>query len=375
LDLFTGQNSIVLFAISKQNIFYKKIAYEQIDSNIADLKMLLISPFKNYEVEPAQHLYSKLFDDWPSDLMKQTQALIIIPDGLFHGLPFEALIDKNKKFIVEKWACSYAYAASMIFKPFNRHKYENNFVGFATTYSPQLNAHLLKKGLGVAEAKLANLTTAEEELRICNEVYHGTTFYNKAANINNFYSSANNSRIIYLSLHSIVDKEDGARSCLVFDDRNEEFLLRAYELHKQPMSTDLVVLSACHTADGKLQTGEGINGITRAFLASGVNSVISSVWAASEGSSITLLPSFLKKYKDGEKKSTALQHAKQEYLQNARPNLKHPYYWANYLLITNFENDRSPMPEIKETPIAIFICFLLGLAFILYWKRSKIKES
>ncbi len=363
IDMFSGEEDYILFYIFKNKCSYKKIKKSAIDNNILKLKKSFISPSEAYDNIAAKALYESLIKT-PILNDVHISKISIIPDGNFHGLPVEALIDEKNKYLVEKYAFGYAYVSSMLFNK-KTIKYTQEFVGFGTSYTKDLKNKLILKGINVEAANLGKLLISNEELNACNNLFKEKYFLEHDASIDNFYKHALKSRIIYLSLHGIVDKEEGSQSCLVFDDRNNSFLLRAYELHQRPIASDLVVLSACHTADGKLQSGEGIDGITRAFLASGVNKIVSSIWSASEGSAMKILPQFLKKYHDGIPTSTALQQSKIDYLHNAPPNLRHPYYWANYILVGN---------EAETSNINFYIwsfIFILLILFVVYFLKNK----
>ena len=106
--------------------------------------------------------------------------------------------------------------------------------------------------------------------------------------------------------------------------------IRAY-----PLAADLVVLSACETARGKVHTAEGIIGFTRAFMMAGAPRVIVSLWKVDDRATKALMVKFYELWnpKDGSKglgAAAALKKA-QEYV-SGHERWKHPHYWAAWVL-------------------------------------------
>ncbi|MDA1194780.1 MAG: CHAT domain-containing protein [Planctomycetota bacterium] len=100
---------------------------------------------------------------------------------------------------------------------------------------------------------------------------------------------------------------------------------------------DLAVLSACETGTGRVVKGEGIVGLTRAFMFAGAPRVICSLWKVDDEATKALMVKFYELWnpKDGKKGlgvAAALKQA-QEYVRD-HPNgkWKHPYYWAAWVL-------------------------------------------
>lgn len=379
LDIFSGNEFYTFFAITKNGIEFNQKPRNLIDSSLIALKSQCKVPTKDYDVTLAHHLYKEIFDFLPKDVLRNLESLVVIPHNLFHGFPMETLVDGEGDYIIKKWNVSYSYTAFGFKNPSHSKKYKVDFTGFATNYTNSLNSHLTKKGIDTTKLNLNRLAKANEELELCSSGYTGNKFYNSAANIDNFYQFGLDSKILYFSLHSIVDKEDGGNSLLVFDDNHDKFLLRSNDLITQHISNELVVLSACHTADGKLHSGEGLDGITRSFLAAGAESVLSSLWAASENSSLEIIPFFLQHYIENNNSAISLRDAKLSYLQNTAPSLKHPYYWSNYIIISNVLEDKTGnnyFDFILGTILLITI--IIGLSIFIIYKvkvRKLTKKS
>ena len=100
-----------------------------------------------------------------------------------------------------------------------------------------------------------------------------------------------------------------------------------------PLDADLVVLSACRSGEGELLDGEGIVGLTRAFLQAGARSVVMALWNVSDQSSVDLMHAFYRGLTSGATPGAALRQAKLEFIRSDRPARREPYRWAPFVLV------------------------------------------
>jgi CHAT domain-containing protein len=109
--------------------------------------------------------------------------------------------------------------------------------------------------------------------------------------------------------------------------------LNTYEIYNLKLKSDMVVLSGCNTGSGKLQKGEGVMSLARAFLYAGCPSIIMTLWSVEDASSSSIMIEFYKNIKNGYSKDEALRRAKISYLSKADPMKAHPYFWLGYVSI------------------------------------------
>jgi CHAT domain-containing protein len=105
----------------------------------------------------------------------------------------------------------------------------------------------------------------------------------------------------------------------------EDGFLEVSEISNLDLDSDLVVLSACQTGRGQLLSGEGILGLSRAFLHAGARSVVVSLWNVSDVSTAQLMKSFYRNMAGDMGNAAALREAKLQMLKNGAL-LRHPYY-------------------------------------------------
>jgi CHAT domain-containing protein len=104
------------------------------------------------------------------------------------------------------------------------------------------------------------------------------------------------------------------------------------EVFDLKLNAELVVLSACKTGLGKIIRGEGITGLSRAFLCAGTPTVLVSLWNVYDRSTADLMTSFYKNLEtQGMNKAAALREARLEMIRSKK--YSHPYYWAPFVLI------------------------------------------
>ncbi|MGH7753126.1 MAG: CHAT domain-containing protein, partial [Gemmatimonadales bacterium] len=137
--------------------------------------------------------------------------------------------------------------------------------------------------------------------------------------------------VLHFAVHAQADDQDPQASHLRLgaDDNNDGYFHLA-EIAGARRPARLVVLSACETQSGRLFNGEGLMGLARAFLASGVGSVVATQWPVGP-SAADLMGEFYRRLAMGTPPATALQAAKRTLRLN--PATAHPFYWAGFVLV------------------------------------------
>jgi CHAT domain-containing protein len=142
-------------------------------------------------------------------------------------------------------------------------------------------------------------------------------------------------RFIHFATHGYLDTERPSLSALVlaqFDAKGQpqDGFLRVDDIYNARLSADLAVLSACQTGLGKEVRGEGLMGLTRAFLYAGVPRVIVSMWNVNDRATADLMASLYRgMLRDGKRPSDALRAAQLELRKKKR--WESPFYWAAFV--------------------------------------------
>jgi CHAT domain-containing protein len=195
---------------------------------------------------------------------------------------------------------------------------------------------------------LQPLAGAEEEARsiagAVGDRYH-TLLIGKEATETAFKALAETHNIIHLATHGIAYTEDPLQSFVALSPgepetgETENGLLTAREVaQNRSLPADLIVLSACQTGLGRI-SGDGMLGLSRAFLIAGARTVVVSQWSVSDSATKELMVAFYQNYLTSGNKAVALQKAMQKVRNGLRPSepaqpeYSHPRYWAPFVLV------------------------------------------
>jgi len=176
--------------------------------------------------------------------------------------------------------------------------------------------------------------------------------------------------ILHLATHAYADMQDPGRSYILLAPAKPDqafdylFLSEVYDLHLDGMS--LATVSACETDAGKTVRGEGVESFSRAFLAAGARSVVTSLWPVGDRTTAQIMLRFYARLAKGAPKAEALRQTKLEFLRN--PASSHPAYWAAFVL-NGDANSRIPF-AIGWVWFAAPAILLIG-ALVLLRRRAK----
>ena len=143
-------------------------------------------------------------------------------------------------------------------------------------------------------------------------------------------------RYVHFAAHALIDDRVPARSGIVLSligDSKEDDVLQMGEIMRLKLNANMVTLSACSTGLGKLFDGEGMVGLTRAFLYAGADSVVVSLWNVNDYATAELMKAFYRNLNRHLPKDEALRQAKLGMLKGRRRESSHPYFWAPFVLV------------------------------------------
>ena len=322
LEIFTGDSAVYVLSVSKQTQLLQQINKQQYDQLTSSYISFITNPeklnsnFIGFQ-QVAQQLFQLLFQQI---ILPPSGSIIISPDG--KSFPFEALItsscsDKQPNYFLYNYTCSYTYSAAYLLNqlPSNTSS-SNTLLGFAPV---NFNAVF----------KLPSLSGSDASLKKIGKYYSSNNFIFDKANKKNFLDNYSGYAILQLYTHA-AENSSNNEPVIYFAD-SALYLSELIAFGKP--STQLVVLSACETANGKLYAGEGIFNFNRAFAAMGIPAAISNLWAVADQPTYRITELFYKYLAEGLPTDIALQKAKIEFIKNvANKEETLPYYWAGIIL-------------------------------------------
>jgi len=298
----------------------------------------------------ARELYDMLIEP-AADRLEKAEHLVIVPDGFLHELPFDALMDSEEgagdgdwttqPFLARKFSTVYAPSAAIYLelRGAKKAKYEYDLVAYG---DPDYT--LLSVGEGGTE--LAALPYARNEVAaISAGVKDKKKTVRLGADANEAalkeQMASGSTRVLHLATHGLVNPvEPSASSVVLCPDPAgiEDGYLETLEILSLPPGAGMVVVSACESALGRVSRGEGVVGLSRAFIASGAGSVVASLWAVSDESTSELMQVFYAKML-GKKRPAgrAMREARLALIESGK--FSHPFYWSPFIVIGS---DKSP---------------------------------
>ena len=134
-------------------------------------------------------------------------------------------------------------------------------------------------------------------------------FLVEAATVELFREIAGHFKILHLATHATADADNEDASHVSFHPSGSPANLFGGDIYNLTLSTEMVVLSTCESAIGKLYQGEGMMSLTYAFAFAGAKSIVSSLWKVEDKPTGELMILFYKYLDDGLSKDVALQQA------------------------------------------------------------------
>lgn len=137
---------------------------------------------------------------------------------------------------------------------------------------------------------------------------------------------------VHFVAHGVASRTDPLDSAIILSPtgKNEDsFKLHARDILRHPMDARLVTISACYGGGTRSYAGEGLVGLSWAFLRAGAHNVIGALWEASDDSTPQLMDNLYAGLSEGMSPSEALRQAKLGLL-HSQGKFREPFYWAPF---------------------------------------------
>jgi len=254
---------------------------------LKELYQLLIAPVQNLLPQSAE------------------SVVTFIPHGVLFSVPFAALMSPQSKYLIEERTVSYLPAIGVLratekIAGESDRASENCLLAFG---NPITKAIAFLGTLPFAEKEVKKIAALFAEGRTALEVGAQAT---KAA----YRNLASKYSVIHLATHGLISEERPMDSALVLaPEADDDGLLTVKDiLSMPPLKAKMVVLSACQTGRGKI-TGDGVVGLSRAFIIAGAPSVVVSQWNVDDVMTEYQMNEFYKAFLSGKSKVSSLREA------------------------------------------------------------------
>jgi CHAT domain-containing protein/Flp pilus assembly protein TadD len=331
LYYFLAAKQSQLWVITRQKIsLFELPPASQIDAAVRRYRKALETPRDLAESQNPDGLalYQMLVQP-ARPVIAQSAKVFIVPDGSLNALNFEALLapDPKPHYWIEDVTIANASSLRLLDRAASRNRSEKRtllLVGNPLAASPEFGtlpqaaseiANIGKRFpatdrrvLAQAEATpAAYLAGQPEQFSYIHFVAHGTA-----------------SRLSPLDSAIVLSKAGSA---------DDSFRLYARDIIQHPLHADLVTISSCYGAGTRAYSGEGLVGLSWAFLRAGAHNVIGALWDVSDASTPRLMDEMYAAIEKGKPPEEALRIAKLSLLHSS-DSFRRPFYWAPFQFYT-----------------------------------------
>ena len=365
------RESTLLWVISPKQfaMFTLPAGEEEIEEDVAYMRDVILNRLPEM-VDEGFPLYEKLIPEEARELLADAHTLYIVPTGPLYALPFETLVSQetdydNPHYLIKDYAIVYLSSASVLkvlrdtragrtiqpsqkFLAFADPAYascqengedENNRAAVAKTRGVfELRKTSYRDVMGaVCFPRLPNTANEANAIATLFQASDTALYLGEQANRDavlylNKTEQMNDYRYVLFALHGLLpDEVKGlAQSALVLSN---DFLTMADAFALQ-LNADFINLSACNTGGGDKLKGEGIMGLTRAFMYAGTQAISVTLWSVESASAKNLSIGIFENLSNGKNAADALRQIKLKMIAGDanKPYYRHPFYWAPFVV-------------------------------------------
>lgn len=330
LFYWLGQQQSILWAVTpaETSVFYLPPS-PRIQAEIATYRRALNGPRDPIEAGNADGawLYSTLVSPAASAIAPG-KKVIVVADGALSGLNFETLIVPEPKahywiedVTIENASSLRLLAAAARRRPDAQHRLL--LIGDSSALGSEFNR---LPNAGAEMTKIEAHFPPEQEM----------VFAKQLATADKYLGShPDQFSFIHFVAHGTASQTSPLDSAVVLSPSpgDGNFKLYAREIIQHPLNADLVTVSTCYGAGARAYVGEGMVGLSWAFLRAGAHHVIGALWEVSDSSTPLLMDRMYDQLSAGRPPEQALRDAKLSLLHSDTAYRK-PYYWAPFQLYT-----------------------------------------
>jgi CHAT domain-containing protein/Tfp pilus assembly protein PilF len=339
-----GQQHSYLWAITPQRVqmFPLPANQAEIDAAVQRYRKKLEGPHEILEASNDGSVLYQMLVATAQDMLRQEAKaknanIFIIPDGGLNSLNFETLLPQPHRYWIED--VTIANAASLRLLPASR-RGTTNLAGklllMGNPVTPDAGSDNPYPELPNAAAQMENIKKyfppARQQVldraQASPAAYLGS--HPEQFSYIHFVAHGTASRMNPLDSAIILSREPAPNAATSQDDSFKLYARDIIAAH--PLKAELVTISACYSTGNRTYSGEGLVGLSWAFLRAGAHNVVAALWDVSDASTPQLVDEFYGELKKGKSPSTALRTAKLSLLHNGP--FRSPFYWAPFQLYT-----------------------------------------
>jgi CHAT domain-containing protein len=332
LFYWLGEEHSYLWAVTPmKTTCFTLPASPEIDGMIKSYREAVATSKDVAETEQAagEKLYATLVA--PAEkLIAPNARVILLPDGSLYSLNFETLIVPGAEphFWIEDVTLTTASSLSLL------------ATGASRPPPKQKNLLLVGDALKAGD-EFDPLPQAEDEMQNVGHYFpeSSRTILKREQATPVAYLASNPERYAYLHFvtHGTASRAQPLESAVILskEPASDTYKLYARDIVTRHLNAELVTISACNGSGTRAYSGEGLVGLSWAFLRAGAHNVVGALWEVSNAPSTgQLMDAFYNGLSRGEDPATALRKAKLSFLRStdSKSVFRKPYYWAPFQL-------------------------------------------
>ena len=261
------------------------------------------------------------------DLLPKDGRVFIIPDGPLNNLNFETLLvpEPAPHYWIQDVTVSNASSLRMLAASHRGEKKQlRNLLLIGNSVPPSEKYPALPRAGTQMESVAKHFSLGRQKILAGEQATPAAYLGSNPEQYSfiHFVAHGTASRLSPLDSAIVLSKTRGA---------DDSFKLYARDIMQHPLNADLVTISACYGSGERSYAGEGLVGLSWAFLESGAHNVIAALWEATDTSTERLMATLYDELDKGAPLDAALRTAKLSLLQG---RFRNPFYWAPFQLYT-----------------------------------------
>ena len=341
LEYVVTDERVIYFLIRRRSsvdgpqvhVYRREISREAITRVVSNLRDVCSERLPGYS-DIARSAYDLLIGPAENDLT-DIDTLCIIPDDILWEVPFQALQASDGTFLIERTSLHYSPSISVLSEANGRPKRSDS--SLLALGNPVADTDALERSRQLhTEFRFDPIPESETEVTAIGRWYEPdrrAIFFGSEAKESLLKTRGRHYNVIHLATHGVLDNLNPLYSYLILarDGADDDGLLETREVIDLDLNADLVVLSACETARGKIGAGEGVIGMSWAFFAAGCRTTVVTQWKVNSDSTSKLMAVFYRELSQGRNKAQGLRTAALELAKQAV--YRHPFYWAPFIVV------------------------------------------
>jgi len=299
------------------------------------------------------------------------REIVVVPDGLLSVLPFETFLEESGRYLIEKFALRYTQSLSVQELVGGRRyeggrtsllalggaSYEGGTTGSGKENAAEPDAGLLRDRAMTALAERKSLRPLYESMGVSGwkelpgtlaEAKKIATLFADSKLITGREASEERIkamsasgelagyRYVHLGAHGLAVPEVPELSALVLSQERggtDDGYLTMQEISGLKFRADYVTLSACETGLGRIYSGEGVAGLSQAFLVGGANGLCVSLWqVADESTAEFMIGLYTARARGKAGPAAALAEMKRAFIRgDYGKSFADPFFWAPFI--------------------------------------------